>query len=46
MSSIYNFCSCSEDHSLMFVVLLGGKVLISNKKQPSSTERVEHKRKI
>lgn len=45
MRSIYNFCSCSEDHSVMFVVLLRGRVLISTKKQPSNTQRLEQRGK-
>lgn len=40
MRSIY-FCSCSEDRSIRFVVLLGGKVLISTKKQPSNMQRLK-----
>lgn len=40
MRGIY-FCSCSEDHSVRFVVLLGENVLISTKKWPSNMQSLE-----
>lgn len=45
MRGIYNFFSCSEDRSIMFVVQLGGKVLSLIKKWPSSVQRPECKGK-
>lgn len=45
MRKFYDFCSCTEDHSVMFVVLLWGKVLISTKKRPSNIQRLEQKKK-
>lgn len=45
MRRFYDFCSCTEDHSVMFVVLLWGKVLISTKKQPSNIQRLEQEKK-
>lgn len=40
--SIYSFC-CSEHRSVVFVVLLGEKALISAEKQPSSAQGLEQR---